>query len=366
MEKEALQDNNIAPSQTQPIIPEISPASKSPKRKTGLIIGITALFLLLLGITGLFAYQNYQLKKQTSQIQPTPTPKTVISPTLAVDTTAGWKTFTSSALGFTFNYPIEYESPEERENYLSLISPLNPNRGKGYELQNDELKIEIVTEAAKEDNSPMRCWNDHNAGEGKILNQSEIDIGGTNTTIIDWAGHGTGQFICIARDEQRYLINKYPLKTTRQIEFNQILSTFKFLDQDNSNKIVCKNQALKMSLVLPSQSWTCDSKEESEIDGWVSINSNLFEINMSNLGRGAYCWNTPEDPEGTCKVTPFYSNDILSLSLFNDNGEDKEIFGSTKVGPWISIKYNNMEKRKLAESEKTELFQLLDSISFTE
>lgn len=76
MEKEVVQDNNTSIPEAQPEPQEIpQPATQTteaPKQKPWLIIGITALVLLLLGATGFFVYQNYRVKKQTSKAQPTP------------------------------------------------------------------------------------------------------------------------------------------------------------------------------------------------------------------------------------------------------------------------------------------------------
>lgn len=146
------------------------------------------------------------------------------------EATADWQTYTSAAMGFTFKYPKEYSAPQESKNYLSLISPLNPNRvPKMLELQDGELKIEIVKETARENDSPLKCWNDHSGGVSP-LGQSEVTVSGIKTVVLDWEGLGTGQFICINNNGSRYLINKYPAKTTRQSEYDKILSTFKFTD----------------------------------------------------------------------------------------------------------------------------------------
>lgn len=147
------------------------------------------------------------------------------------DPTAGWPTHTSAAMGFAFKYPKEYSAPQERENYLSLISPLNPNRApKMLELQDGELKIEIVVEPGQENDSVLKCWNDHNSGDGRILGQGTITIAGVSYELLTWEGLGTGQFTCVNHSGQRYLINKYPAETTRRNEYSQILSTFKFLN----------------------------------------------------------------------------------------------------------------------------------------
>ncbi len=234
-----MEQTNPLPNQpTPPQIPVNPPANPpiqplSPK-KPRLIFLLAFLFMALVSL-GAYGIFKFQTKPKTSisspsTIQPSSTqPSTVIpSPSSPVDPTAGWKTYTNTKYNYSFKYPNDYQPPEESKNYLSLISPLNPNRGKDNGLQNGELKIEIVTETAKEDNSALKCWNDHNPDNIKPLKQSEISISGINTTIIDWENMGTGQFICLTHNGQRYLINKYPLETTRQSEFDQILSTFKF------------------------------------------------------------------------------------------------------------------------------------------
>lgn len=144
--------------------------------------------------------------------------------------TINWQTFGSQALGFTFQYPAEYAAPQERENYLSLISPLNPDRGRGFEAQNGELKIEIVVEPGQENDSTLKCWNDHSSEGGRLTGQSEIFFNGAKTMLLNWEGLGTGQFLCVNHNGRRYLINKYPAETTRQGEYNNILATFKFLN----------------------------------------------------------------------------------------------------------------------------------------
>ena len=56
------------PEEVAPIVPEAS------KKKYWLVIGLTALVLLLLGTTGFFIYQKYQLKKNQKVTQSKPYP----------------------------------------------------------------------------------------------------------------------------------------------------------------------------------------------------------------------------------------------------------------------------------------------------
>ncbi|MBL7159779.1 hypothetical protein ISS85_04840 [Candidatus Microgenomates bacterium] len=102
MEKEAIQTNNTNPSQP-------------PKQKTGFIIAVTV-FSLLLAITAIFAYQNYQLKKQTAQVPPVLEPTTNPSP--VTDQTANWKTYNSKDKYYSVSYPPNWNVYEYEEIYV--------------------------------------------------------------------------------------------------------------------------------------------------------------------------------------------------------------------------------------------------------
>jgi len=58
---------------------------ETPKKKSWLIVGLVALVLLLLGTTGFFVYQNYQLKQQASEIKLGTEPFLVVSPQPTLD-----------------------------------------------------------------------------------------------------------------------------------------------------------------------------------------------------------------------------------------------------------------------------------------
>lgn len=84
-----------------------------PKQKSWLIIGLAILVFFLLGTTGYLAYQNYQLKQEVAQKQPTPTPlpeltkqPEIPSPTLTEGSTINWKTYQDSQQRFSFKYPV--------------------------------------------------------------------------------------------------------------------------------------------------------------------------------------------------------------------------------------------------------------------
>lgn len=133
----------------------------------------------------------------------------------------------------------------------------------------------------------------------------------------------------------------------------------------------CSNTLLGLTVKapFPSASWYCLSKAENGEEGWIDIKSDLFTIRLSNLTRGPFCGNMPEN-RLDCTISPFYSNKITDLYTYNFQGQDKEIFGilnyrfqkpgANKI--WQSIIYTDMESRKLTQNEKDELTKVLDAI----
>lgn len=127
----------------------------------------------------------------------------------------------------------------------------------------------------------------------------------------------------------------------------------------------CKNEVMGFQIMIP-ETWSCKSENMAATDGTVDIKSDFYDITISTLGRGPYC----ATPSSGCVVTNFYSNNNISTEMWSYDNEDKEIFGSIKNvnlkpntnQPWISIKYKDMENKKLTSEQKNELIKILDSI----
>ncbi|MBU1104502.1 hypothetical protein KJ664_01210 [Patescibacteria group bacterium] len=136
--------------------------------------------------------------------------------------------------------------------------------------------------------------------------------------------------------------------------------------QEDTTKLKsCVNSSLKLSMKIPLQ-WSCESKEY-----WISLKSNLFDINISNLGRGPYCGDGPEpaNTNDSCRTSEFYSSYKVAMTMFASYGEDKEIWGFVKntmnqnePSTWISVKYQGMEKIRLSDTDKNELIKVMESI----
>lgn len=99
------------PSQT----PQISIAPSQKKLPNILIIVI---MMLLLGATGLLAFQNYQLKQQLADSQLVPASPTItgnpsptLTPTPTLDPTINWKQHTIEELNISFKLPLALSSP---------------------------------------------------------------------------------------------------------------------------------------------------------------------------------------------------------------------------------------------------------------
>lgn len=119
MEKKLVQDNNKASTpETQSVIQKVSQSTsqinEAPKQNPWLVIGLAVLILLLLGTTGFFAYQSYQLKQQALQKQPTSLPEAtktpeIPSPVPTLDPTANWKIYENKNYGFSLKYPNNFK-----------------------------------------------------------------------------------------------------------------------------------------------------------------------------------------------------------------------------------------------------------------
>lgn len=150
--------------------------------------------------------------------------------------------------------------------------------------------------------------------------------------------------------------NKQPTEPAVTIAVTSPTAT---LNRTMDDVTACNNSDLKLTLKIPKD-WTCDSKQS-----FITLKSDIFTINISNLGRGGPCGN---GPEAKCTTSDFYKNDIVTVNRYDtDNNESgKAFFGFTANKNWIDITYTEIANRELTEEEKTELFKILDSIEITQ
>ncbi len=205
------------------------------KTSNSLVLLLSSLLIISCLIAGLFAFQTQKLASELTKLKTVPTPTPSAKPQATLDPTTNWKTYLDT--NFSFKYPDDYS-----QTSLGVISPLNESRNKkDSTAQDGELKIEVYVENFTDEFTVQSCWDDHNtSGSGNITGRSSVLIGENTHDTLLWQGLGTGEFTCIKNGDKRYLINKYPSTTSRQDEYLQILSTFKFLDND---LIACTEEA---------------------------------------------------------------------------------------------------------------------------
>lgn len=225
MENQTSPQQTQLTTQTETNLSSSIPENRNTTNKSnGFLVTLLSILLLMsVFIAGFFAWQTQNLVKELTNLQPSSNQQPTSTPLATNDPMVDWKTFNSENSSFSFKYPQDYKL-----SGMSIISPLNPNRNqKDATLQNGELKVEIVVEDFNGDMTVESCFKDH-SDSGVITGKSSVKIFDTEYETIKWQGLGTGEFTCIQNNGKRYLINKYPTETTRQEEYKQILSTFKF------------------------------------------------------------------------------------------------------------------------------------------
>ncbi|MEI8232120.1 MAG: PsbP-related protein [bacterium] len=197
-------------------VPIASPAPK----KFPLLITILIIILTLLATLAIYLF----LQVRTMALNnPNSSPSPISSPIPSPDSTSAWQTYQSDEHQISFKYPANYELTESK-NYVSIISPLL-TATKGYELKDGELKMEIYFNPSPKGDS-LEKWASELMQPGATKMNDAI-IGGQSATHLQFGTTG-GDVYLILKNNSRYQIAKYPVVTSKQSEFDQILSTFKF------------------------------------------------------------------------------------------------------------------------------------------
>lgn len=108
--EENIQNTIPQPTPKQPVQepPSVLKPTEPSKSNRFLVLTLSLLTLILLASTGYLAYQNMQLKKQIAQPSASP------SPTSTPDPTANWKTYTNHEYGYSVEYPSDWKVSEAK------------------------------------------------------------------------------------------------------------------------------------------------------------------------------------------------------------------------------------------------------------
>jgi len=302
-------------------------------------------------------------------------PPTLIIP---LEETKDWQGYKSST--YSFKYPHDWHvlTFPGNENMILVaskditgtdqISDDNPNYLR--------IMFEVCYELSTEEEVPcgtyeQRIFNITNVLDSRTMEQQKIIVNDVNGTLI------TGMFERLQinegdyRAEAIFSLGAYQLSViaynpVAKNVFDQIISTFEFLDTDK--KTSCMNAALQLSVRYSPNDWECKTDELSGTDGWITLSSENFKIDFSNLGRGGPC---SQGPDAVCEEEKFFSNEVLSTKLYMGNTEKGEVFGNLtrdKIAAWISITYtgsDNRTMRELTNVEEEDLKQILSSVKST-
>jgi hypothetical protein len=241
-----IQPPEPAPDQPVPPMPpvtvQIPPSPPPPKNYSVILIVI---LVILLGIlVGMELDETAFISNVRLYLgaKPTPTPTLLPTPSPTPDPTADWKTCTNTTLGFSIKYPTNFDVDPTNCNYAisdySLVE--NINVVTPYDDFQKNWLFNITSEKSELDVNPwieskQLCPNTlcSEITTGPIVNSSVFDIKShyVETDVVTKIGGTIFKFTLNARNPG--IAASLNIKNI----MNQILSTFKFLDQNNQGSL---------------------------------------------------------------------------------------------------------------------------------
>ena len=195
---------------TAPHLDNAPPPPPKPFMFSKVILLFLIIIILLLGASGTYFALNSKPKPASTISKATPIP----IPTPTIDETANWKTY--NAANFSFKYPPNFklnskeiiELSDENGNSFLLIFSFNP-------------AVVGISYCNTYPNDKARC--------------EQLEVG-DKTSTIDWGVDGKANAML-----KNLSITLNKTDTQAKMLFRQILSTFKFTDQDGA--IGCTQEA---------------------------------------------------------------------------------------------------------------------------
>lgn len=223
-------------------VPETQPAEQSSQASVPLkpikaptklpIILMTVITLISLVISGYFGYQNYQLRKQISQVQATPSPTaTTPSPTSIPDLTADWETYTSAGDGFIFKYPNSWYVTK-----IAAATYIGPSKATEQSIQDSPVSKYVVVSPSMPEAFLSQEELEDLEEKGYLIERKNLTIDGQEIIryhIQDVSRVGVIEYEEIVYIEIPRSYGVWDVRTSNKNlfeNFDQILSTFKFLE----------------------------------------------------------------------------------------------------------------------------------------
>ena len=222
------------PTNPIPESPEIlnqTGVSKTPNFKNSLILIMSILLIITVAIASLFYFQIQKLSKELSKYQAQASP----TPTATADPTANWKTFIDNQKSFSLKYPNTWNSPTT--NQLSTRTE--------YTFTPQNLSIAVGLYYNQDLQKPRTYEEEIAYAEKNAVGKRPIQVENQNITeYINYIGAdlSTIEVSIILKGVKNDIIRismPFPQGTDPSI-FDQILSTFKFIETECQSGTVLK------------------------------------------------------------------------------------------------------------------------------
>lgn len=348
MQEEA--QNNLQQSNSQiessPVFPEKSKNNNS-------LIYLIIIFILL-AIIGFLSFKYvFGEKLMSSFLLATPTIQAVATPTVAVDPTANWKTYSNNKFNFSIKYPSDmYLADIERLNLvviqkepIDLALRTHPYLGA--------LTIKYGAQSI-----PLEWLNGHNTTIGGVLAYLQ-----GNRNISSESNYYFSE-ITVSRSSIIYDINFPNLdnKGNHDKIFDQILSTFKFTNSDETaNWKTYRNSFYNIQMQYPSN-WNesinpTGTPQQEEIT-FLGTEGSIVIYTGGGFGGGPCNPNEHKNIQTGMGVLGF------CVSIFNS---DKEIMRVANEGPaptnFPSVNIRAEINKPIDQNEKL-FYQILSTFKF--
>ncbi|MDO8610223.1 MAG: hypothetical protein Q7R95_06750 [bacterium] len=147
--------------------------------------------------------------------------------------TSNWKTYINKPTGLNLSYPTTYplirdgiNQQDSSCNYIELLS----NDKVDISQSNNELSLSINICNTKSNDSLESFYQEQIGMPIQISNKLTKTYGDISAISYQWknnTGQGNGETVLMIANNKRITVYKYPLQTTKQQEFEQILSSVK-------------------------------------------------------------------------------------------------------------------------------------------
>mgnify|MGYP001593933360 CR=1 FL=1 len=333
---------------------DLTPPVINEQRKSPILpVILTVLLVILVSVSGFLAYQNHQLQQKIAQTSATlsffPTIAPTAVPTVVTGQTVGWKTFNRN--GMLFKYPQEWVINTSSDIISSRVPPIT---------------LVAVPKDRTLMNECMDMISTSMVSDVVVKKFARVSAGEMCTT-----DDTSSRQIWVVESEDSYspgLFYQYSAQDSVSAEkiFDQILSTFKFLDKPSPTTSAQINGAdLKDIKYKLSQDWEAKLNNDnlfiSPVNGGGYLSIRVYGY-PGNVGRREYyCQVSKVCIEGTSYFTEINIGNIsgYTANALDNSGGGAEYFGAKGNKFYIISSYSPPSPNEFDQNYKNVLSSLV-------